>query len=186
MYLKATQDMLHSRVAGERYRAIYGSGKYKKNQWISRSTIERNEMSKIEIGDHSVIGRHCEIKNGVKIEESSIGSSCWIGEGTVITGSVVMDFTNIGKNVQLNNCIVGEYAVIEDNCVVDGDMPIEFSDGLKGAAPVIGGEVTLLEGSIIGSRKRVAPIHESHRIFSTGKFVDLGYDSNNVYFIEKI
>jgi hypothetical protein len=43
----------------------------------------------------------------------------------------------------------------------------------------------LEEGSVIGPKKRVAPIYESHRILSTGKFLELGYDENNVYFAEK-
>jgi hypothetical protein len=45
--------------------------------------------------------------------------------------------------------------------------------------------VVIEEGSVIGPKKRVAPIHESHRILSTGRFLELGYDENNVYFVEK-
>ncbi|MEE9612663.1 MAG: hypothetical protein V3W19_15535, partial [Desulfatiglandales bacterium] len=123
--------------------------------------------------------------NGVSIENSFIGDSCIIGEGCKIMNSVVMDFTNIGNKVELNNCIIGRYSTVEDFSRIDGAMSVDAVIGNPDLTPVIGEGVTIVKGSVIGPKKRAAQIHESHRILSTGRFIELGYDRNNVYFIER-
>jgi hypothetical protein len=50
--------------------------------------------------------------------------------------------------------------------------------------PVIGEGVTIAPNSVLGPKKRVAPLKDAHRILITGNFKELGYDRNNVYFIE--
>jgi len=120
----------------------------------------------------------------VIIESSFIGDNCIIDDGAIIMGSVVMDFTNIGKNVCLNKCIIGRYSTIEDNCVVDSGMPIEFSSDKEDLTAVVGENVTVFKGSVIGPKKRVAPIEDSYEILKTKKYLELGYDKKNIYFIE--
>jgi NDP-sugar pyrophosphorylase family protein len=184
-YLKTSQDILRQRVANIRFRE---ENRYKDDIWVHPTTIKRIhdklEKGEIKLGKYTFIGGDCDIAKGVKIESSCIGDNCIIGEGSEIAGSVIMDFTNIGKNVKLNKCIVGRYSTVEDNSIVDADLPVEFGV-VEDPTPVIGDNVTILKGSVIGPRKRVASLEESHRILITGKFTELGYDRYNVYFTLK-
>jgi len=184
-YLQTTQDILHQKLEHIRMgRSRYGSGK----KQIHRTTIHRikNKLknNEIKISGGVMIGGDCEIGSGVKIEDSCIGDNCMIGDNVTINGSAVFNFTNIKRNSYLNKCVVGMYSNIGENCVIDGDMKIELK--LKGnRVPVIGEKVTLIDNSTISPGKRVAPISQSHRILKTGKFLELGMDGQNIYFIEK-
>ena len=193
--LKTTQDMLHGKLRGIRFsgkqttirEAMFGIIHKDARRWIHRSTLRNIEKLEKppEIGNYVHIGEHCIIGEDVKIESSCIGDYCKIGKGTSITGSAVMDFTNTGKNVRLNNCIIGRHSTIGDRSIIDRDLDVEVHEGSYDLTPVIGEGVVIEVGSVIGPKKRVAPIYESHRILSTGRFLELGYDKNNVYFVEK-
>jgi hypothetical protein len=63
-------------------------------------------------------------------------------------------------------------------------LPIEISGGSADTTPVIGSGVKILEKSVIGAKKRVAQLRYSHQILTTGRFKELGYDHENVYFTE--
>jgi NDP-sugar pyrophosphorylase family protein len=194
--LKTTQDILHGRLGRLSFSGrqttikemLFGIvQKDNATSWIHKSTrrnIERMKTSP-KIGNHVRIGEHCIIGEGAEIESSCIGDYCTIGEGARIKGSSVMDFTNIYRNVRLNNCIIGRYSTIKDKSIIDRDLDVEVHEGSHDLTPVIGEGVTIEEGSVIGPKKRVAPIYESHRILSTGRFLELGYDEHNVYFVEK-
>jgi NDP-sugar pyrophosphorylase family protein len=196
MLLKTTQDILHGGLSRLSFsgrqtsikEALFGIiQKDEPSKWIHKSTRHNIERIKTppKIGNYVRIGEHCIIGEGAVIESSSIGDYCTIGAGAKIKGSAVMDFTNIGRDVRLNNCIVGRYSTILDKSVVDKGLAVDVHEGSHDLTPVIGEGVTLEEGSVIGPKKRVAPIYESHRILSTGKFLELGYDESNVYFAEK-
>jgi NDP-sugar pyrophosphorylase family protein len=185
-FLNTTQDILRQKVANIKFKE---ENKYRENVWIHPTTQKRIknriDEEEIQIGDYVLIGGDCEIGNGVRIESSCIGDNCIIEDDTVITGSVIMDFTNIGKGVHLNKCIIGGYAKIGDNSTIDADLSVDVAGENPDLTPVIGESVTLTEGAVIGPRKRVAPVYEGHKILSTERFIELGYDKNNVYFIEK-
>jgi carbonic anhydrase/acetyltransferase-like protein (isoleucine patch superfamily) len=95
-----------------------------------------------------------------------------------------MDFVNIGCDVTLNSCIVGRYATIGEGSIIDAENVVEVI-GKKEMTPVVGDGVKIEKNSILGAYKRVAPISHAHTILKSGKFKDLGYDENNLYFIEK-
>ncbi|NOZ77257.1 MAG: NDP-sugar synthase, partial [Euryarchaeota archaeon] len=185
-YLDSTLDILERKVENIRFpRQLH----YRDDIWIHSTTVERIgealESGKIDVGEHTLIGGDCSIEEGVRIAHSAVGDNCIIGEGSSITHSVVMDFVNIGKNVRLNGCIVGTYSRIEDESVIDSDLEVEF-EGYGDRTPVVGENVTIFRGSVIGPKKRVvAPIEESHQILKSGRYQELGYDSRNFYFTEK-
>jgi len=185
-FLNTAQDILHQKVKNIKFRKRM---QYAKNRWVHPTTIKRIDdelkSGKIELGEYVFIGGDCEIGEGTRIESSSIGDNCVIGKNSEIKGSLVMDFTNIGDNVVLNGCIVGRYSTIEDKSQIDRDMPVDFGFGSDDLVPVIGENVTILAGSVIGPKKRVAHVHESYAILRTNKFNELGYDQHNFYFIEK-
>lgn len=144
-----------------------------------------DRLEEVSIGDYTYIGADCEFGDGVAIESSCIGDGCVIGEGSTLRNSVVMDFVNIGRRVRLEGCIVGRFATIEDGSVIDSTLVSDASGEGLDTTPVVGQGVTILSGSIIGPGKRVAQIQESHRILSTEKFAELGYDDRNIYFAKK-
>ncbi|MBU2559562.1 NDP-sugar synthase [archaeon] len=193
--LKTTQDVLHGKLSRIKLFVKQTtideapSGKFKRGalRWVHDSTINKIEKLKTppKIGDYVRIGAHCVIEERVEIDSSSIGDYCKIEEGARINGSIVMDFTNVGRDVKLNNCIVGRYSSIGDRSIIDRDMDVDVHEGSHDLTPVVGEGVVIEEGSVIGPKKRIAPIYESHRILSTGRFLELGYDKNNVYFVEK-
>ncbi len=185
-FLKTAQDILHQKVKNIRFRKHM---EYSKNVWIHPTTLDRIkddlESGKIEIGEYAFIGGDCKIGEGSRIASSSIGDNCIIGDRVTIQDSLVMDFNNIGSDVVLNGCIVGRYSTIEEHSRVDRSLPIGFESGSEDMVPVIGENVSILAGSVIGPKKRVAHVHESHAILRTDKFNELGYDKHNFYFIEK-
>lgn len=193
--LKTTQDMLHGKLSRIKHtgkqttinESMSGITLGSNKRWIHPSTLRNIENLKKppKIGDYVNIGEHCKIEGDVTIESSCIGDYCKIEKGTKITNSVVMDFTNIGRSVRLNSCIVGRYTTISKKSIIDRDLDVEVNEGSHDMTPVIGDGVVIEKGSVIGPKKRVAPIYESHRILSTGRFLELGYDENNVYFVEK-
>ncbi len=193
--LETTQDMLHGKLSRIKHtgkqttinESLSGITRGSNKRWIHPSTLRNIENLKKppKIGDYVNIGEHCKIEGGVTIESSCIGDYCKIEKGTKITNSVVMDFTNIGRSVRLNSCIVGRYTTISKKSIIDRDLDVEVNEGSHDMTPVIGDGVVIEKGSVIGPKKRVAPIYESHRILSTGRFLELGYDESNVYFVEK-
>lgn len=189
-FLKTSQDILHGRLSRIKFDAqttllqLHGAStlKTEKSRWVHPSTMERLDPS-VDIGAHVNIGADCRIGEGASIESSFIGDNCVIGEGARIKGSVVMDFVNVERNAHLNRCVVARYSTIGENAVIDADIPVDFTD--QDATPVIGEGVKILRNSVIGPRKKVAPVYESHRILATGRYTELGYDKYNIYFTER-
>ncbi len=183
-YLQTTIDVLSGKVKNIKFNR---ECHFKNNTWIHPTTVRRLERKDVgeslKLEGNVFIGGDCEIDKNVYIKDSCIGDNCIIQEGSKIINSIVMDFTNIERNSTLNKCIVGRYVTIRENSVIDGELSVDI--GEKDPVPVIGDGVIILKNSIIGPAKRVAPVQKSHMILETQKYVELGYDSYNVYFTEK-
>ena len=183
-FLKTTLDVLHGKIKG-----ITLKHKCCKDKWIHPTTLERNNgLGNVNIRDHVLIGRHCTIGKDVEIQNSCIGHFCVIEDGAKVRDSVVLSFVNVGRDVILNKCILGRFTTVMENGIIDADINIDFDgevdDPFERVSVVGGGGVTIRKNSVIGPKKRVAPIDKSHKILSTGKFTELGMDNENVYFIE--
>ncbi|MBU3902023.1 MAG: NDP-sugar synthase [Candidatus Thermoplasmatota archaeon] len=95
--------------------------------------IGKNSVVKGAVGNHVVIGESCIIKGDIG-EYTCIGSNVRIDEGSNIRDSVIMDKVKIGKNVAVENSVLGEGCVVENNIklnhVVAGDKS-RIRKGLK-------------------------------------------------------
>lgn len=179
--LRANLDILAQKVENIRFREVH---KKSEGVWIHSTTTELMKGMEPDVKKNTFIGGDCSIDSSAVIENSSIGDNCIIMGNTRIKDSMVMDFVNIGENVILNGCIVGRYVTLEDDCVIDSTNLVEVA-GKKNQTAVIGDGVHIVKGSTLGAYHRVAPISSAHEILASGKFVDLGYDGENIYFTEK-
>jgi NDP-sugar pyrophosphorylase family protein len=180
-FLKTSLDILNQKVENIRFRKEH---KQSEGVWIHSTTMAMLQGAIPNVKKYTFIGGDCDIHPKMTIENSSIGDNCVIEEGVKIQNSVVMDFVNIEKNVKLNSCIIGRYVRLGQGSIIDAGDSVEVT-GKKERTPVVGDGVHIVKNSILGGYKRVAPITHAHNILKTGRFVDIGYDSNNVYFIEK-
>jgi len=180
-FWKTSMDIL-----GNKLKHINLEHPHGKNAWVHPDTVSRNSsLRDVGIGGGSLIARGCRIERGARIERSSIGHTCMIGGGSEIKNSIVSSFCRIGENVKLNKCILGRYTTLGDGSIIDADLDVEYLGEPSERIPVIGGGgVRLPPHSVIGPGKRAAPIRQSHRILSTGKYKELGMDRENVYFVE--
>jgi NDP-sugar pyrophosphorylase family protein len=183
-YLNTTQDLLHEKTGRIR---LYESERVEQNFWIDHSTygrIFKKIGNEIHLEGPVKIGVDCRLGKNVSIKSSYIGDNVIIEDGVKINKSVIMDFVNIEVGSNLNGCIVGPYSVIGKGSRIDADLPLEIMGGSSDRTPVIGEGVTIAPNSVLGPKKRVAPLKDAHRILITGNFKELGYDRNNVYFVE--
>ncbi|MEE8167556.1 MAG: sugar phosphate nucleotidyltransferase [Candidatus Hydrothermarchaeales archaeon] len=193
LFLKTTMDILSGKLKRIKIDSrqttlskIFGAQPpFENGRAVHPSTLKAIAGKDIKIGRNVIIGSDCRIGENVEVANSYIGDSCVLGDGSSVRDSVVLDFADIKQNVTLNNCIIGRYATIEEDSIIDGKLGVDLVIGNQDLTPVIGEGVTIIRGSEIGPKKRVAPIQESHRILSTGRFIELGYDKNNAYFIER-
>jgi NDP-sugar pyrophosphorylase family protein len=179
--LRANLDILAQRVENIRFRE-----EHKRNEgvWIHSTTSEMLNEKEPDVKKNTFIGGDCLIDSSSSIENSSIGDNCIIKGNTRVKDSMLMDFVNIGENVTLNRCIIGRYATLEDDCVIDSTNLVEVA-GKKNQTAVVGDGVRIVKGSNLGAYNRVAPIANAHEILTSGIFIDLGYDEKNIYFTEK-
>ena len=178
-FLEASMDVLAGKIKHYAFR-----NEYRPHQWINPRTLARIEKSilagDIELRGNVFIGRNCRIEKGVVIENSHIGHTSLIERDSEIKNSTVMSFSRINRGSSLNKTIVGRHSTIGANCILDADRPYT-----KGKIPVVGEDVIIPDGSVVGPGTRVAPLKYSHKILATGRFLQMGTDDKNIYFCEK-
>ena len=156
---------------------------YKPNQWIHPSTLAKIEpllaSGDIQLIGNVSIGRNCSIERGVTIENSHIGHTSLIERNVDIKDSMIMSFACIQHMVSIKKSIVGRHTIIEEHSVLGANgMDTEL-------IAVIGENVILPPESVVSPGVRVATLKHSHSILATGRFVELGTDERNIYFMEK-
>ena len=87
-----------------------------------RETPPRNhpkiKQKKIEIEGAVLIGRHCQIEDGVRIVDSCIDDFTRIGKNVVIANSAVMDRVIIGDNAEIHDSIIGRHVAVNSSTPV--------------------------------------------------------------------
>ena len=151
-YLEAMKKLLHG---GFSMLTDFG-GKISEKQliWVQgesndsvkrrEETVKKIQQGRIEIEGAVLIGRHCQIDDGVRIANSCIDNFTRIGKGTTIENSAILDRTIIGEKAEIRDSIIGRHATIRSN-------------GLKqtkiNAVSVIADDVAIEEGCTLTATK---------------------------------
>jgi NDP-sugar pyrophosphorylase family protein len=112
----------------------------KRRQEIIRKIKEK----KIEIEGAVLIGRHCQIEDGVRIVNSCIDNFTRIGKNAVVANSAIMDRVIIGDNAEVHDSIIGRHVAVNSS----HHRPTKVS-----AVSVIADDVTLEEGCSLTATK---------------------------------
>ena len=122
-YLNAMHDILSGRLEclkefDERIisdKRIWIQGKSPESIARKNKIVEMVKKGKIELEEPVLIGRHCQIEEGVKISNSCIDNYTRIGKGAFIKDSAIMDRVYIGENAEINKSIIGRHTTIMSN-----------------------------------------------------------------------
>ena len=120
-YLEAMTEILHGKLSsltdfGGRISddlRIWVQGDSKESIIRREEIIQKIERGQIQLEGAVLIGRHCQISNGVKIVNSCIDNYTKIGKNVVIENSAVMDRVIIGENAEIKNSIIGRHSTME-------------------------------------------------------------------------
>lgn len=151
-YLEAMQDMLNGRFSS--LTDFGGRISEKEKIWIQGDSVEslksrkeimkKVEQGKIELEGAILIGRHCKIADGVRIVDSCIDNYTQIEKDVVIENSAVMDRVIIGEKTEIMESIVGRHVTIKST----RKKPTRIN-----SVSVIADDVTLAEGSTLTGTK---------------------------------
>lgn len=99
--------------------------------------IQKIKRKKIEIKGAVLIGRHCQIEDGVRLENCCIDNFTRIGKNAVVSNSAVMDRAIIGDGAEVYDSIIGRHVAVNSSC----NKPTKISE-----VSVIADDVVLEEG----------------------------------------
>jgi NDP-sugar pyrophosphorylase family protein len=129
---------------------IWVQGESKESIIRREEIIKKIKRDQIRLEGAVLIGRHCQISNGVKIVNSCIDNYTKIGENVVIENSAVMDRVIIGENAKIKNSIIGRHSTIESN----DKEPTKIT-----STSVIADDVTIASGSIFVQTRVYPHLH---------------------------
>ena len=119
-YLEAMKKLLHGGFSmltdfggriSERQQ-IWVQGESNDSEQRRQEIIHKIKQGKIEIEGAVLIGRHCQIDDGVRIANSCIDNFTRIGEGATIENSAILDRVIIGEKAEVCDSIIGRHATI--------------------------------------------------------------------------
>jgi len=122
-YLKAMKKLLHGgfsmltdfggRISDKQL--IWVQGESNDSEQRREEIIKKIRLGKIEIEGAVLIGRHCQIDDGVKIANSCIDNFTRIGKGATIENSAILDRVIIGEKAEIRDSIIGRHATIHSS-----------------------------------------------------------------------
>jgi NDP-sugar pyrophosphorylase family protein len=151
-YLEAMKKLLHGGFSMltdfggkiSEKQLIWVQGESSDSEQRREEIVKKIKQGKIEIEGAVLIGRHCQIDNGVRIANSCIDNFTRIGRGATIENSAILDRVIIGEKAEVQNSIVGRHATI-------------LSSGRKqtkiNSVSVIADDVTIEEGCTLTATK---------------------------------
>ena len=122
-YLEAMNDMLYGKFASltdfggklDEENRVWVQGESSDSMKRRQEIVGKIKKGKIEVEGAVLIGRHCEIGDGVRIVDSCIDNYTQIGNGAEIEGSAIMDRVIIGDKAQIRESIVGRHVKVGSN-----------------------------------------------------------------------
>ena len=122
-YLAAMKNLLNGNFCalsdfGDRLREgspIWVQGDSNDSEKRRQEIIQKIKQKKITLEGAVLIGRHCQIEDGVRIVDSCIDNFTRIGKNAVVTNSAVMDRVIIGECAEVHDSIIGRHVVVNSS-----------------------------------------------------------------------
>ena len=151
-YLAAMKNLLTSNFCtlndfGDRLKEgspIWVQGDSNDSEKRRQETIQKIKQKKITLEGAVLIGRHCQIEDGVRIVDSCIDNFTRIGKNAVVTNSAVMDRAIIGDYAEVHDSIIGRHVVVNSS----QRKPTKIT-----AVSVVADDVKLEEGCMLSATK---------------------------------
>jgi NDP-sugar pyrophosphorylase family protein len=159
-YLEAMTDILHGKLSSltdfggriSKTQRIWVQGESKESIARREEIVQKVKQRKIQLKGSVLIGRHCQISDGVQIVDSCIDNYSKIGKNVIIENSAIMDRAIIGENAEIRDSIIGRHSTIESS----------KSEHTKIASTsVIADDVTITAGSMFMQTKVYPHLHVS-------------------------
>jgi NDP-sugar pyrophosphorylase family protein len=119
-YLEAMKNLLHGGFST--LTEFGGRISHQKQIWVQGESndaekrrleiVQKITRKKIDIEGAVLIGRHCQIEDGVRLVNSCIDNYTRISKDTVVENSAVMDRATIGENAEIRDSIIGRHTTI--------------------------------------------------------------------------
>jgi NDP-sugar pyrophosphorylase family protein len=151
-YLQTMQDMLQGRFSSltdfggriSEEERIWVQGESAESMKRRKEIINKIKQGKIEVQGAVLIGRHCQINDGVRIVNSCIDNYTKIGKGVVVENSAVMDRVIIEEKAEIKESIIGRHVTVLSS--PKKQTKIE-------AVSVVADDVTIAEGCKLTATK---------------------------------
>ncbi|MCW4018243.1 MAG: NDP-sugar synthase [Candidatus Bathyarchaeota archaeon] len=151
-YLEAMKNLLHGgfkmltefggRISPDKQIWVQGDSNDAAKR--RKEIVRKIKTGKIEIEGAVLIGRHCEIEDGVRIVDSCIDNFTRIGKGAVVENSAIMDRATIGEYAEIRDSIIGRHTIVASNA----RKPTKISE-----VSVVADDVAIEEGSTLAASK---------------------------------
>jgi len=151
-YLQTMQDMLQGRFSSltdfggriSEEERIWVQGESTESMKRRKEIIKKIKQGKIEVEGAVLIGRHCQINDGVRIVNSCIDNYTKIGKGVVIENSAVMDRVIIEEKAEIKESIIGRHVTVLSSSKKQTKID---------AVSVVADDVTIAEGCDLTATK---------------------------------
>lgn len=151
-YLEAMKDMLYGKFASltdfggrlDEEQRVWVQGESSDSMKRRQEIIRKITKGTIEVEGAVLIGRHCEIGDGVRIVNSCIDNYTKVGNGAEIEESAIMDRVIIGDKAQIKESIVGRHVKVASN----SRKPTKID-----SVSTIADDVAIEEGCILSATK---------------------------------
>jgi len=151
-YLEAMKNLLHGGFSmltdfGRRIsekQSIWVQGESNDSEKRRQEIIRKVKQGRIELEGAVLIGRHCQIEDGVRIANSCIDNFTRIGKGATIENSAVLDRVIIGEKAEISNSIIGRHTTV---------LSSSRKQTKISAVSVVADDITIEEGCMLAAAK---------------------------------
>jgi NDP-sugar pyrophosphorylase family protein len=154
-YLEAMKSLLqqHNRTMPEDFGKciqtdseglVWIQGKSSISEKCREQIIQKIKQKKIHVNGVVLIGRHCQIEDGVTLTNCCLDNFVRVGKNVIVSDSAVMDRSVIGDYTAVTDSILGRHVIV---CSSQNKMT-KISD-----VSVVADDVIIEEGSLLSASK---------------------------------